>query len=839
MNSNLNIFVKNRLACVMLASVALAGCNLEEPITITTSHGSLQASEDGSTGQQADNTGGTPANGGDDTATAAGNNTGNPANSPNMVDHGFAVNGGVENGLINWGSAFANISQSTSVAHSGSASAVITGRNATWQGLTFKVGNLTQGNEYNVSVWVKLADGAYDTALTLTAKRHDDNDNSTYREYTNIATVTAKSNEWTKLQGYYTQNGTEFEHFIIESKVDAKVSFYVDDFSIFGEVSDNPAPAPQPETSDFFVGNITTYGAVRSDFTRYWNQITPENEGKWASVEGTRDSYNWRGLDAAYNYAKENGIAFKQHTFLWNNQRPKWIDSLSAPEQAAEIEEWIHDYCARYPDTDMIDVVNEATPGHAPANFARNAFGNDWIIRSFQLARRYCPNATLILNDYNVLSWNTDQFIAMAKPAIDAGVVDAIGLQAHGLEGWDVGTLKGKLDKLAQLGLPLYISEYDVAETNDQKQLAILQAQFPLFYNHPAVKGITLWGYVIGKTWVEGSGLISEYGAPRPAMNWLMNYLKEHPKSSPKPPQDTACDLPSTVQWTSTDPLISPQNPDWASIKDPTIVNYNGKYHMFATVFNSAKGSWGSVYSNFTDFSQAGSARQFDMTATATGGTVAPQVFYFEPHHKWYLIYQWGAKYSTNDDIGNPYGWSAPKSLLSNGLNNGIDYWTICDDNYCYLFFSGDDGKLYRSKVTVANFPNFNGYEVVMSDNEVGKLFEASNVYKVEGTDKYLLLVEAYEPRYFRSWTATSLDGPWMPLADTRDNPFIGQANVTFTGNPWTRDFSHGEMIRSGHNQKMEINACNMQYLYQGRDPNIKAPDYSSEPYKLGLITAR
>ena len=291
----------------------------------------------------------------------------------------------------------------------------------------------------------------------------------------------------------------------------------------FGNVTGGGGgPGPMPS---FFVGNITTNGNVRSDFLQYWDQLTPENEGKWASVEATRDVYNWSGLDRAYNYAMENDIPFKQHTFVWGNQSPGWINSLSASEQAAEIEEWIRDYCARYPNTAMIDVVNEATPGHAPAAYAQNAFGNNWIIRTFQLARQYCPNSILILNDYNVLSWNTNEFIQMATPAVNAGVVDALGLQAHGLESWSVNDIQSKLNQVAALGLPIYISEYDVARTNDQEQLSIMQAQFPLFYNHSSVAGITLWGYVVGSTWVNGSGLIQSNGTPRPAMTWLMNYL--------------------------------------------------------------------------------------------------------------------------------------------------------------------------------------------------------------------------------------------------------------------------------------------------------------------------
>lgn len=849
------------LISLLLASLVLSSCGgaaTGGSGTEISSISSLASSSEQSAGNNS--SGGVVASsssGGTSSASSLTSNsadsTGGEASSSSMgyqvPANNFAVNGDVENNLTNWGVTGGEISHSTSVKHGGSASAFITNRSASWNGLTFSVGKLTQGNEYEVAVWVRLPQGSFDSVITLTAKRVDDSDSGTFNEYTAIESVTANDSEWTLLKGSYTQSGTDFEHFIIESS-DSSISFYADDFSIGGEVVvDNSGASSSADNASsssgsgqgFFVGNITTNGKVRAGFTQYWNQITPENEGKWGSVEGTRDVYNWSGIDAVYNYAKQNNILFKEHTFIWGNQYPSWIDSLSPAEQAAEIEEWIRDFCTRYPDVAMIDVVNEATPGHAPAAYAKSAFGDDWIIKSFQLARKYCPNATLVLNDYNVLTWNTDAFIAMAKPAIDAGVVDAIGVQSHGFENWTAESLKANLDKVAALDLPIYVSEYDIAKTDDQEQLQIMQSQFPMLYNHPSVKGITLWGYVYGKTWVEGSGLIYDDGTERPAMTWLMNYLKQNPKStgSNASAGNQTCDLPSTFSWVATDPLITPHNSNWVSIKDPTIVKYNNQYHVFASVFDTAKNGYGGVYMSFSDWSTADAAQQVDMSTTNTGNTVAPQVFYFEPKNTWYLIYQWGAKYATNSDISNPSGWSAPKSLISGGPENGIDYWVICDDSNCYLFFSGDDGNLYRSKVSIDNFPNFSGYEVVMSDPVAGKLFEASNVYKVDGTNKYLLLVEAYGPRYFRSWTSTSLDGPWTALADAQANPFAGAANVTFSGSKWTDDISHGEMIRSGYNQKMTINACNMEYLYQGVDPNSGESDYNKLPYRLGLITAK
>ncbi|WP_428253036.1 glycoside hydrolase family 98 domain-containing protein, partial [Gynuella sp.] len=132
--------------------------------------------------------------------------------------------------------------------HGGSASAYITNRTAAWHGLTFDVGRLTEGNEYEVAVWVKLPEGSPDSVIILTAKRADDGDNSSYNEYTNMETVTASADKWTLLKGFYTQSGTAFEHFIIESS-DDNISFYADDFSIGGEVADSSSDNTPTNTS--------------------------------------------------------------------------------------------------------------------------------------------------------------------------------------------------------------------------------------------------------------------------------------------------------------------------------------------------------------------------------------------------------------------------------------------------------------------------------------------------------------------------------------------------------------------------------------------------------------
>ena len=91
----------------------------------------------------------------------------------------------------------------------------------------------------------------------------------------------------------------------------------------------------------------------------------------------------------------------------------------------------------------------------------------------------------------------------------------------------------------------------------------------------------------------------------------------------------------------------------------------------------------------------------------------------------------------------------------------------------------------------------------------------------------------------FRSWTAASLEGPWTVLHDDAQSPFAGTGNVSFEGPAWTQDISHGEMIRAGYDETMEVDGTKLQYLYQGFDAAVQASDYNAIPWRLGLLTIR
>lgn len=307
--------------------------------------------------------------------------------------------------------------------------------------------------------------------------------------------------------------------------------------------------------------------------------------------------------------------------------------------------------------------------------------------------------------------------------------------------------------------------------------------------------------------------------------------------------------LAGRFRWTVSEPLVAPAESaadTYYSVKDPSIVFHGGKWHLFCTVRGQNR-SHQIEYLTFTDWESAGAAQR-QMLTMHPGFFCAPQVFYFAPHQKWYLICQasddawepkYGASYSTTGDIADPESWSKLQPLRAKQADgkSGLDFWIICDDTKAHLFFTTLDGRMWREETSLADFPTGWSDPVLAIQ---GDIFEASHTYRLKGLNRYLTVVEAqggHGWRYFKAYLADQLDGEWKPIAATKDQTFASMANAQPAGDRWTDCISHGELLRAGTDQRLEVDPADLRFLFQGvldRDRNGKK--YGEIPWRLGML---
>jgi Glycosyl hydrolase family 62 len=324
----------------------------------------------------------------------------------------------------------------------------------------------------------------------------------------------------------------------------------------------------------------------------------------------------------------------------------------------------------------------------------------------------------------------------------------------------------------------------------------------------------------------------------------------EGPATMPSAGQAPA--LAGPFNWVTDGPIIRAKGDarhPLIAIKDPSVVFYNGLWHIFASSVTKG-GAYGMVYLNFADWKDAGAAPQYymDNNPNLRGYHCAPQVFYFAPQKLWYLIMvSQQPMYSTTTDISKPWTWNRPRNFFAETpktvVDGWLDYWVICDESHAYLFFTDDHGRFFRSRTTLGEFPNgFDEPVVVMQAKEPRELFEGGCTYRIKGRKQYLTLIEAANEqwhRYYKAFLADRLDGPWRPLAAEWGNSFADATRVRMRDGSklWTDDISHGEMLRDGYDQSLTIDPANLALLYQGIGVGEgKGKGYNELRWRLGLL---
>lgn len=302
--------------------------------------------------------------------------------------------------------------------------------------------------------------------------------------------------------------------------------------------------------------------------------------------------------------------------------------------------------------------------------------------------------------------------------------------------------------------------------------------------------------------------------------------------------------------WKASGPLLLPGpagGETWLSLKDPSVVRHHDRWHLFCTVRGTRR-SHAILHTSFAEWAEAQTAPR-QILNCHTGYFCAPQVFFFTPRQEWYLVCQasdpsWTPPYqpafATTKKVEDPGGWSPLRPMWtdpSTAPKAWLDFWVICDTRKAHLFYTSLDGKMWRAETALDRFPL--GWSPPVLAIE-GDIFEASHTYRLRGMNRYLTFVEAQDGhgwRYFKSFVAAQLEGPWIPQAAERDPAFASMRNVSQPSPRWTDAISHGELLRSGVDEHLEIEPASLRMVFQGvLDSDRADKPYGQIPWRLGLM---
>ncbi|MFC7308182.1 endo-1,4-beta-xylanase [Streptomyces monticola] len=243
-----------------------------------------------------------------------------------------------------------------------------------------------------------------------------------------------------------------------------------------------------------------------STLNREFSSVVAENAMKWDATEPSPNQFSFSGGDELVAYAKEHGKSVRGHTLVWHAQQPGWVQGLTGDALRQAMRNHITKVAGHYTgQIDSWDVVNEAFEwdGSRRQSNLQKQLGDGWIEDAFRTAKAADPKAKLCYNDYGTdgINAKSDAIYRMVKDFRARGVpIDCVGFQSHLASNSDLGTYRQNLQRFADLGVHVQITELDVggsgtAQANVYRQ--VTQACVAV----ARCNGITVWGVTDKYSW--------------------------------------------------------------------------------------------------------------------------------------------------------------------------------------------------------------------------------------------------------------------------------------------------------------------------------------------------
>jgi len=308
------------------------------------------------------------------------------------------------------------------------------------------------------------------------------------------------------------------------------------------------------------IGAAIAFGALVTDENYRkialgeFNMITPENGMKPHFIHPQKDVYSFVETDLLVDIAKQNDMSVHGHTLVYAKSNPQWITDSPKEElqkiMVDHITTIVNHYKGRVVEWDVVNepLANRLSVFHGARQGLENtiwyeAMGEEYIDIAFKAAHEADPEAILYLNDYGLERdgnrW--DAIIGLVERLKARGVpIDGVGFESHIYADGDYSdsaVLRKHMQKLAELGLKVRISEIDVVGDDPEEQSNQYVLALDACLREPNCTGYSTWGItdLLGSTTASdryplryGSSLLFDTDLrPKPAYFALQERLKQ------------------------------------------------------------------------------------------------------------------------------------------------------------------------------------------------------------------------------------------------------------------------------------------------------------------------
>ncbi|CAN6290311.1 unnamed protein product [Urochloa humidicola] len=382
---------------------------------------------------------------------------------------------------------------------------------------------LKKDHHYALSAWLKLSKGTGDIKAIIVTPDG---------KFVTAGAIVAQSGCWTLLKGGATSYAEGKGDLFFESNSTAQImaesialqGFSFEEWNAHREeviakerkkkvkitVESGGAPLPDAELSlewvakGFPLGNAMTkeildIPAYEEWFTRRFKWATMENEMKWYSTEYHEGQEEYEVADRMLALAERHNITLRGHNVFWDDQSHQmdWVSKLGKEQLRAAVAKRLKSVVTRYAGKVIHwDVVNE----NLHFRFFEEKLGKEASGEIYNQVAKLDSKPILFMNEFNTIEQPCDmaplptKYIAklreiQAYPG-NEGLKFGIGLESH-FDKPNIPYMRGSLDTLAAVGVPMWLTEVDVAK--GPKQVEFMEEVMREGFGHPGVNGIVMW----------------------------------------------------------------------------------------------------------------------------------------------------------------------------------------------------------------------------------------------------------------------------------------------------------------------------------------------------------